>query len=66
MMAATAGILLTGGRSRRLGVDKATARCAAADDPLLRKYVAFALAFWEGTKGENALMEATLEHDVSR
>lgn len=44
-----------------LGVDQVLARCADADDPLLRKYVALALAFWYGSPQENALMDKTLD-----
>jgi hypothetical protein len=43
-----------------LGVDRVLARCATAGDPLLRKSVAVASAFWEGSPEENALLDATL------
>jgi hypothetical protein len=43
-----------------LGVDRVLAQCARASDPELRKFVALALNFWEGTPEENARMEDTL------
>lgn len=47
-------------RLTTLGVAQTLAQCSRSDDPLLRKYVALALAFWEGSKEDNALMEETL------
>jgi hypothetical protein len=43
-----------------LGVVAALAECANADDPFLRKQVAHALTFWDGTPEENKQIEATL------
>lgn len=43
-----------------LQVDATLAKCAAADDPTLRKFVALALTFWEGSPEENGRMEETL------
>jgi hypothetical protein len=45
---------------RDLGVIAALAECAKADDPDLRKYVAYALTFWDGSPNENDLAEKTL------
>lgn len=43
-----------------IGVIAALAKCADADDPDLRKYTAYALALWEGSKAENELADQTL------
>lgn len=48
------------GKPQALGVDVALAKCATAEDASLRKFVALALAFWEGTPAENERMEDTL------
>src|SRR6202011_351525 len=48
------------GRNSALGVDQTLERCATADDLDLRKFVALALTFWEGTPEENERMERTL------
>lgn len=48
------------GKAPALNVDVTLASCARADDPALRKFVALALTFWEGTSAENARMEETL------
>jgi hypothetical protein len=42
------------------GVIAALAKCAANDDPFVRKQAALALAFWNGTDAENKLAEDTL------
>lgn len=47
-------------KPQALGVDAALAECAKSDDPSLRKFVALALTFWEGTPAENQGMEETL------
>lgn len=47
-------------KPQALGVDVALAECAKSDDPSLRKFVALALTFWEGTPAENQRMEETL------
>src|SRR5262249_5383963 len=43
-----------------LGVIATLAECARADDPDLRKYVAYALTFWDGSPDENRQAEQTL------
>lgn len=43
-----------------LKVDESLAKCAAADDPTLRKFTALALTFWQGSPSENLHMEETL------
>jgi hypothetical protein len=48
------------GTPTALGVDKTLEKCADSDDLTLRKFVALALNFWEGTPEENERMEATL------
>jgi hypothetical protein len=45
---------------QELGVIATLSECAKADDPDLRKYVAYALTFWEGTPQENQQAEKTL------
>jgi hypothetical protein len=57
------------GQPSALGVDRALARAAAADDPVLRYEAAFALTFWQGDAAENKLIEDTLvrlAHDNGR
>jgi hypothetical protein len=48
------------GKPTALGVDVTLDQCASAEDLDLRKFVALALNFWEGTPEENERMEATL------
>src|SRR5439155_6356108 len=42
------------------GVIAALARCAAAEDPFLRRQAALALSFWQGTAEENRAADETL------
>lgn len=42
------------------GIIAALTKCAANDDPFVRKQAALALAFWNGTEDENKLAEETL------
>lgn len=61
--ARTALELLKHRADRTLGamnVDQTLARCAADDNPRLRKLTAVALRFWEGTPEENARIENAL------
>jgi hypothetical protein len=50
----------SGDEPRTLGVDRVLVACAGAADPVLRKFVALALTFWDGNAEENARMEAAL------
>ncbi len=42
------------------GVDQVITSCAGADDPTLRKFVALATSFWEGSPSENERMDQSL------
>jgi hypothetical protein len=61
LSAADAYTLSDLGGVRPLGVDQTLARCARADDPFLRKLVAFALKYWDGPEVEKTLIR--LSHD---
>ncbi|MFL5245418.1 MAG: hypothetical protein ACJ8FY_25255 [Gemmataceae bacterium] len=39
-----------------LGVESALVQCSEAEDPLIREAAALALGFWDGDKGEKALL----------
>jgi hypothetical protein len=44
-----------------LGVDRVLADCAKADDPFVRKLVAFALKYWDGDMVEPTLVELSVD-----
>jgi hypothetical protein len=48
------------GTLQAMDVDQTLARCATDDDPTLRKFVALALTFWQGSQTENERMDQTL------
>jgi hypothetical protein len=48
------------GKQQCLGLDAVFATCAADPDPVLRKFTAFALNFWEGDDKENSRLDDIL------
>jgi hypothetical protein len=48
------------GRSEAPGVDQTLAKCAAAEDPVLREYAAFAANYWIGNDAERKKIDEIL------
>jgi hypothetical protein len=48
------------GKSEAPGVDRTLAKCAVADDPVLREYAAFAANFWTGNDAQRKNIDAVL------